>query len=515
MKFIVLPDQRLMTNSVKKQLFLIHSEWDDYFQFATTYLLFYVTELGAIQSLGVLKIGEFKMGESQRSPMIPLQFDSLDDRFFSLGQDEDYYGVLATFGPSFRDEVLDALNDVARDLDLFERALHEKVMGVSLLRDVSKATVRGQLHRVSRGGARLSPYNFSYFGPPQLDRLSSQIVLSFAVLPNAEPPTNIHVLIGRNGVGKTFMLNSMTNALVAQNSGAVTYPSGSFSFNQNMLGSELFANIVSVTFSAFDPFPPLPEAINRSSDLKYSYIGLKSIANAPNRQTGASKGPEELANEFATSAKLCLSQPARALRWRRSLLALQSDTIFRGANIAELSTSNSPEHWIEASQIFARLSSGHKIVLLTMTRLVETVEERTLVLLDEPEAHLHPPLLSAFIRSISDLMIDRNGVALIATHSPVVLQEVPRSCVWKVRRNGQTTTVERPEIETFGENIGILTREIFGLEVTDSGFHNILRRSVDEELTYEDAVNRFDGQLGEEAKAIVRTLMIQKNRGIS
>jgi predicted ATP-dependent endonuclease of OLD family len=51
-------------------------------------------------------------------------------------------------------------------------------------------------------------------------------------------------------------------------------------------------------------------------------------------------------------------------------------------------------------------------VLLTITRLVETVEERTLVLLDEPEAHLHPPLLSAFVRSLSDLLINRNGVAI-------------------------------------------------------------------------------------------------------
>jgi predicted ATP-dependent endonuclease of OLD family len=69
------------------------------------------------------------------------------------------------------------------------------------------------------------------------------------------------------------------------------------------------------------------------------------------------------------------------------------------------------------------MSSGHAIVLLTITRLVATVEEKTLVLLDEPESHLHPPLLSAFIRALSDLLYDRNGVAIIATHSPVVLQE--------------------------------------------------------------------------------------------
>jgi predicted ATP-dependent endonuclease of OLD family len=82
-----------------------------------------------------------------------------------------------------------------------------------------------------------------------------------------------------------------------------------------------------------------------------------------------------------------------------------------------------------ARELFGALSTGHKIVLLTITRLVETVDERSIVLFDEPEAHLHPPLLSALIRALSELLISRNGVAIVATHSPVVLQEVPRTCV--------------------------------------------------------------------------------------
>jgi predicted ATP-dependent endonuclease of OLD family len=98
-------------------------------------------------------------------------------------------------------------------------------------------------------------------------------------------------------------------------------------------------------------------------------------------------------------------------------------------------------------------------------------------LLDEPEAHLHPPLLSAFIRALSDLLVNRNGVAIIATHSPVVLQEVPKICVWKIWRNGREVVVERPEIETFAENVGILTRKVFGLEVANSGFHKLLSES--------------------------------------
>jgi predicted ATP-dependent endonuclease of OLD family len=142
---------------------------------------------------------------------------------------------------------------------------------------------------------------------------------------------------------------------------------------------------------------------------------------------------------------------------------------------------------------------------------LDTVEEKTLVLLDEPESHLHPPLLSAFTRALSDLLHSRNGVAIIATHSPVVLQEVPRSCVWKLTRIRTEGRSDRPERETFGENVGILTREIFGLEVSKSGFHEMLQRAVDTGGTFDSILSDYEGQLGAEAKAVLLSLIAARD----
>jgi predicted ATP-dependent endonuclease of OLD family len=197
---------------------------------------------------------------------------------------------------------------------------------------------------------------------------------------------------------------------------------------------------------------------------------------------------------------------------------LESDPIFADARVADIADrvadiadSDTEEENIrlKARDLFRDLSSGHKIVLLTMTRLVETLEERSLVLVDEPESHLHPPLLAAFVRALSYLLIDRNGVAIIATHSPVVLQEVPASCVWKLRRFGQQVSAERPVIETFGENVGVLTQEVFGLEVTKSGFHKLLEDSI-EEHTYADVLASFGGHLGSEARALLQALLLSR-----
>lgn len=146
-----------------------------------------------------------------------------------------------------------------------------------------------------------------------------------------------------------------------------------------------------------------------------------------------------------------------------------------------------------------------------MSRLIETVEEKTLVLIDEPEAHLHPPLLSAFVRSLSDLLVQRNGVAIIATHSPVVLQETPRSCVWILGRSGWVVRADRPQSETFGENVGVLTREVFALEVNDSGFYALLSSVVAGGASYEAVLLQFGNQLGAEARAIVRALIAHRD----
>ena len=73
---------------------------------------------------------------------------------------------------------------------------------------------------------------------------------------------------------------------------------------------------------------------------------------------------------------------------------------------------------------------------------------------------------------------------------------------------------ERPDIETFGENVGILTREVFGLEVVNAGFHKLIKDAVEvEKLTYEEILERFADQLGTEARAIARALVANREAG--
>jgi hypothetical protein len=515
-----------MPPSGRDVVYLLEDGWDDWFRFNSMYVVTYYDSSSKVHRVGEVKIGQFGMTNGQRRPAIPEEFERLSEQFFSLGQDDSYYQALNDLGDDFRDEFLIALRDVAKDAELFDRALAEDVTGVSLLRSVSDKSVTGQFRRMAQGGARLTPFAFSYTPPRFNSRTPLQPTFVFEVVPESSPPTNVHVLIGRNGVGKTFTVNLMINAVVRSEDGSSDF--GKFMWHKK--GSfdnhaEAFPSVISITFSAFDTFKPLPNKENKADSARYCYIGLKRASNSSDGTRYPPKSPDDLAADFGSSVELIVTQAAKSQRWKRALALLASDPIFERAAVWRLldeyesgnrdsdSRMTPDELRGRARTLYKKLSSGHKIVLLTITRLIETLEERSLVLLDEPEAHLHPPLLSAFIRALSNLLIDRNGVAIIATHSPVILQEVPMTCVWRIRRSGSETTIERPTSETFGENVGTLTHAIFGLEVTDSGFHKLLSDAVEEGLSYEGIIERFNNQLGDEARAIARSLIATRDSG--
>lgn len=488
--------------------YLTSDRWDD-FGFKTQFYLTYMTEAGTPEEIGSVKIGGRAWPDGKSSPELRPAFSELPTDHFSVGQDADYYERLRALPNDAGDAILTALRDVVYDATLFEEVRGEEVTRVSLLRSLSIAAVTGQLRRIARGLPPLTSYAFKYVLPP--DPFGVRAELDFDVTPGTRPPTNIHVLIGRNGAGKTRILNGMAAALVRTAEpegrvGRIIVGDG-----EHAASADDFANVVSVTFSAFDPFTPLSDGATRDAEIKYAYVGLKQDETAHDeRPTAGLKGPDELAVEFGHSFVACM-EGSRRQRWSTAVATLESDPNFRDAGLGRLAERRGlrrRELRAEASEIFRRrLSSGHSIVLLTITRLVEKVDERTLVLLDEPEAHLHPPLLSAFVRALSDLLVDRNGVAVVATHSPVVLQEVPRTCVTQIERSGLVTEAFRPAIETFGENVGSLTREIFGLEVTETGFYKMVREEAHAHETFRAASMAFDDQLGGEALALLRAAL--------
>lgn len=486
------------------------NNWDDY-SYKSLFFLAVIDNEGVKHSIGNVKIGYVDQDIGWTQEKVPGKFSNLKNDFFSLGQSESYYQNLAGLDYNVKNIILNSLRDVVHNDEILKVALEQGVMKTSLLREVSLSQVTGQFKRILDGGESLTEFDFGYSIPQGAKTAGLDMV--FSVDPESNPPTNIHVLIGRNGVGKTHLLNNMVKALVADEEsektvGAFYSPSSAdhVPFTQRQL-QEQFSSVVSVAFSAFDPFEPYPEQKDKTKGVRYSYVGLKRATNHGGKK-GTLMSRDMVTKEFVESL-LGLINKGFKEQWIKTIRGLESDDLFSGVALADtVATTDVEELEAKVRNIFNKLSSGHAIVLLTLTKLVEKVRNQTLVLLDEPEGHLHPPLLSAFVRTLSALLSHRNGVAIIATHSPVILQEVPRSCAWKLRRTGLQANAERPEIETFGENVGVLTREVFHLEATEAGYHQLLKEELLTSKSYDRILRRFKGQLGAEARGVLRGLLL-------
>ncbi|RKG31805.1 ATP-binding protein [Acinetobacter guerrae] len=513
--------------------------WND-FNYRTQFYTSFIDEKYEKHDFGFTKIVFDNIWKEKLNPdefynyvdFIPKKFSRLEGGFYSVGDIYFYKRLKEFFKISEMRLILNSLNDIAVDLSRLEEVLSKDlgVVGTSLMRDYKREEIRNKIHRMANGGVELTPYyfNFEYL----LNNMKTK-KLDFKVEPNSLPPTNIHVVIGGNGVGKTTFLNTILKEYFE---GEVEYPFASGSSMGVLL------NLVVVSYSPFDRlFKGID--INSIKNRKYSYIGLREDPTI--YKTENYKNISETNKEFVIALFKCKHSSVLKEKWLHLISILEIDGYFKNRNLKELIelidikvlylekdldveqviekyTDKILEKNEEVIQKFQEFSSGHKIILLSLTSLVAEVIEKSLVIYDEPETYLHPPLISAYIRALSWLMIDRNAVAVIATHSPVILQEVPRKSVWIISREGDEFGADRPPIETFGESVSTLTKEVFNLKIKKSGFYTLLEdttkkvfgehSSLSLSELYDLVVDKFNGEVGDEAQNIIISIINKMKR---
>ena len=156
------------------------------------------------------------------------------------------------------------------------------------------------------------------------------------------------------------------------------------------------------------------------------------------------------------------------------------------------------------------MSSGQKIFLLTITKLVLKLTERTILFIDEPELFLHPPMVKTYVRLISDLVSYVNGLGFIITHSPITLQEFPNDCIKVAYRNQLGEYLIKPiNFKTFGENINLINDKVFNIGLQQSGYYNLIERLKYSEDGEKNLKKILDFS-GSEARLLIK-LFLEKN----
>lgn len=472
-------DHFLDSSGKEGVVYLLRSSWDDFGYKTSFNVMIFLGE--KYENIGTIKIGTNDSNYAKEGGFvdIPKKFPYLPSEFFSLGQDIEFY-------INFSDKIgLDSLY-LLNDIILNERyePLYQEKLGVfinSLNRFFSYTTFE-QVRRFIQNEDIYISYGLSFNFKGQK--------FNFDVVKNRILPTNLHAIIGANGVGKTRLLDSIVKEYAPD-----LYQEINSEISHTNIEEGNFSRLIYISTSIFSKLYKVSEESELNNS--YHYIGFNSGELANNSEVKAVNTREDISEDVFKTIVACndlgriyyLKIFVENFLFDRSLSIFLEDIVTYLDQLDFMDEDIRQQRDYKLKDTLNKLSSGHAVVMYMIFKLIHLVEEKAIVLIDEPETHLHPPLLSAFIMSVNDVLKQKNALGILATHSPVVLQEVPSECVWKIYEN----KMERPTINTFGENVGIITRDVFQLELDKSGFAKFIRTLDNSYLS------RIEGSLGSEA----------------
>lgn len=516
MPISILPPGRGEPSPFDTPFALRQDNWNDY-SFQTLYHLYKQqegaeTEPALIGSVKILRRGQTESDGIQLNQA----FEQLSEDFCSVGNSLDYYQRLNEIPSAERDAILGALRDVVAMPALQDAFRNERGWGVSLFRDNPNpdeflsdagAILTGNfaalpnlhLQLAFHPGNWATPLTFDFDAPEPWFHMGPKRRLG----PSGKEsllPRRVIVVIGRNGSGKSTLLARIARvAFAAPSDRSLQEIREIGAFEPTSVG---FSKIIAISYSAFDNFmvPGVYDSELRqiASDIekgsgRYIYAGLRDIVaevrddlealqqrNLPDderarlaagdrRTTTRLKSLAELADEFERLVGQIADNGDMAL-FDAALEPLFADPSFADIDGGER------EALLGANprETFLAWSTGHKIALHVVAALVAHVTRKSLILFDEPEMHLHPPLTAALMHAVRIVLEEKDAYAILATHSPVILQETLARHVRIVRRSGEAFDILNPGLETFGENVGALTYDAFGLTASSTDYHKIL-----------------------------------------
>lgn len=301
---------------------------------------------------------------------------------------------------------------------------------------------------------------------------------------NSFLPMNVYGIVGGNGSGKSHKILEIING--------------------HINGDNKFSQIIHFSLSPFDP------SIDVEQNEKYERVGFSSVQG---KKLSEVLEKTEMLGEKDIKKELLKLYAGKYLDEKENFVSPKNGVKIEDSFIWYIesllldliASDNKLKLWEESLNFFAfddwankikiafcdkkievsdfdlikNLSSGQATILLYITKLVYSVNKGSLIIFDEPETFMHPPMMKSFIRAVSNIIQKSSAFCLVATHSPVVIQEIPHCNVYKIDSEHR---IERIHYKTYGQNLDTLYKNIYGVALQMTGYNSLLTERLNEIL---------------------------------
>lgn len=373
-------------------------------------------------------------------------------------------------------------------------------------------------------------------------------------------PYDINVLIGENGIGKSFTLKTLVEYWLGVDSGSKRTLDAT-----NHTPFDHYPNISKFILISYSPFEEFTIDLS-NTDLKdkdaYKYFGFRQIntdaagnerigisRNLPARNSVSSiiKSIEDdhefgfihnWTSKFDTISSVLKSaidfdfialELSEDAAWKSNpaLVTLHiesnnkyylpiNNASFNTYKMFQLDINDIINH--QTGVVFIKdkhkieISSGQRLFCYIVINVVGQIRKDSLIVIDEPELFLHPTLEIEFISLLKTVLKAFNSKAILATHSLAMAREVPAKCIHVYRQHNGRVEIDHPPFETFGGDMQRISSYVFG----DSSITKPFDLWVEEKLRLyndpKDLINLLGQELNEEM--LMKILNAGGNNGI-
>lgn len=418
--------------------------------------------------------------------------------FFTLLPDIGAYRDLCRyFDSKIAEEILLSLNDLVvgkeHNKKLVERAIQTEVFRLSFIRNSEPfyAFNNAELVFLERGDELYANISDNLFLKFSLDGFERPHEINLQYDKSSIIPRRISVLIGKNGLGKSESLKAFCR-------GALQYSDKKVSLTDSKGNRPLINRIIAISTpgETSNTFPA-----ERRSTQKLYYRRL-TLTRKGTRTIGDSLVQLARSSEYIGELSrwnLFYNSLQQAFNDVEDLYVELNDNTY--SQLSKFAQPGSEEQSLKVWSNVAKntdpkirrgdnyypLSSGQLSFFKFALMCCLYIENGSFVLMDEPETHLHPNLISDFVGLLDNLLEKTNSFALIATHSAYLIREVARQQVhiFKLIKESdyENTKIDAQKLkEKFYVDVTLPRLRTFGADV-ESISHFVFDEDIENKLT--------------------------------